>query len=107
MDLSSRFGVGGRWRGATMTEATWRKKANPDDAQAIHLAPPPEAAPHPLTLSLVIPVYNEARHLRDWCEQLFKQDFGLRTEMVFVDDCSTDGSREILQEYRDRPGVQL
>jgi glycosyltransferase involved in cell wall biosynthesis len=58
-------------------------------------------------LSLVIPVFNEGRHLRAWCEQMLDFDFGVATEFVFVDDCSTDDSRAILNDYAGRPGVRL
>lgn len=58
-------------------------------------------------LSLLIPVYNEASHLERWCEQLFAFDFGVTTEFLFVDDASTDGSRDILRRYTTRPGMRL
>jgi glycosyltransferase involved in cell wall biosynthesis len=59
------------------------------------------------TLSLIIPVYNEAQHLEGWCEKLLRRDFGVSVEHVFVDDCSTDGSNEILQRYSADPRVRL
>lgn len=58
-------------------------------------------------LSLVIPVYNEARHLKEWCEEFFAFKFPLETEFIFVNDASTDGSLAILEEYASRPGVKL
>lgn len=61
----------------------------------------------PPLLSLVVPVYNEASHLEEWCEALFAFDFGMPTEYVFVDDASTDGSHQVLARYVDRPGVRL
>ena len=42
--------------------------------------------PQVKTLSLVIPVYNEARHLKDWCEEFFAFKFPLETEFIFVND---------------------
>lgn len=56
-----------------------------------------------VVLSLVIPVYNEKQHLERWLDALYQQDFGVSTEYVFVDDCSTDGSREILKAYPRHP----
>lgn len=53
-------------------------------------------------LSLVIPVFNEASHLREWSDALFAFDFGLRTEYVFVDDASTDGTTDILRDILGR-----
>ncbi len=45
-------------------------------------------------LSVVIPVYNE----RKWIEELLKrvQEVDIPKEIIVVDDCSTDGTREIL-----------
>lgn len=63
---------------------------------------------HPApTLSLIIPVYNEALHLDVWCQRLLARDFGVPVEHVFVDDCSKDGSYEILQRYAGDPRVRL
>ena len=63
---------------------------------------------HPTpTLSLIIPVYNEAQHLLAWCEKLMARDFGVSVEFVFVDDCSTDGSFEILQRFAGDRRVRL
>ena len=58
-------------------------------------------------LSLIIPVYNEAQHLERWCELLLERDFGVSVEHVFVDDCSKDGSYEILQRFSSDPRVRL
>lgn len=52
-----------------------------------------------MRLSLVVPIYNEAPHLERWLGLLYEQDFGVSTEYIFIDDCSTDGSREILRKY--------
>jgi glycosyltransferase involved in cell wall biosynthesis len=59
------------------------------------------------TLSLVVPVYNEGHHLQAWCDLMFGLDFGVTTEFVFVDDCSTDDSRAILTTYANRPDVRV
>jgi glycosyltransferase involved in cell wall biosynthesis len=50
------------------------------------------------TLSVLMPVYNEARTLRTIVERVFKSDTGLDIELVCVDDASSDGSYEILLE---------
>lgn len=51
-------------------------------------------------ISVVIPVYNEEQNLYPLYEQLkiVLQDLGLRYEIIFVDDGSTDGSYGMLQE---------
>jgi len=49
-------------------------------------------------LSIVIPVYNEAATIR-WIVDLVRSvDVGLDKELLLVDDCSRDGTREVLQE---------
>jgi glycosyltransferase involved in cell wall biosynthesis len=49
-------------------------------------------------LSVVIPVYNEAGTLEDLVRAVEQADvMGLNKELVLVDDCSTDGSREMLK----------
>jgi len=57
------------------------------------------------TLSVVIPVYNE----RDTIEELLGrvQATGLPTEIIVVDDCSTDGSRDVLQPLADAGDIRL
>jgi glycosyltransferase involved in cell wall biosynthesis len=52
--------------------------------------------PPDFKLSVVIPVYNE----RQWVRELVRrvQAVPIPKELVMVDDCSTDGTREILKE---------
>jgi glycosyltransferase involved in cell wall biosynthesis len=52
-----------------------------------------------LKLSVVIPVYNECATIREVYECVKAVD--IEKEIIFVDDCSTDGSREILQGLAD------
>ena len=49
-------------------------------------------------LSVVAPVYNEADTLRAFCERTVAALGGLPFELILVDDGSTDGSAEILDE---------
>jgi glycosyltransferase involved in cell wall biosynthesis len=46
-------------------------------------------------VSILLPVRNEARHLPDALDSLFRQTF-TSLELVAVDDFSTDGTPEIL-----------
>jgi glycosyltransferase involved in cell wall biosynthesis len=50
-------------------------------------------------LSVVIPVYNEER----WIEELLRrvQAVEIPKEVIIVDDCSKDGTRDILKRLRD------
>ncbi len=52
----------------------------------------------PRSLSIVIPVHNEERHLLPLYDRLRNvlEPLGESFEIVFVDDASTDGSRELL-----------
>ena len=50
------------------------------------------------TLSVVIPVYNEVDTIEEVVERAIAVDVGLKKEIILVDDCSTDGSREKLQQ---------
>jgi len=51
----------------------------------------------PLTLSVVMPVYNEARTIVAMIEQVLNAPVDLAKEIIVVDDASTDGTRELLE----------
>lgn len=52
----------------------------------------------PKRLSVVMPVYNEARTLRTIVSRVLNNPTDLPLELICVDDCSQDGSRKILKE---------
>ena len=54
-------------------------------------------------LSVVIPVYNEIKTLEQVVERVL--NVGLRVEIVLVDDGSTDGSRELMDNLVQKHGV--
>lgn len=58
-------------------------------------------------LSIVVPIYNEVRHLEHWCESMLAVDLGMTREVIFIDDCSTDGSQDVLRRFVGRQGVIL
>lgn len=49
-------------------------------------------------LSLVIPCYNEESTLESIVDEVLKLKDEIALELVVVDDCSTDGSREVAQK---------
>lgn len=51
-------------------------------------------------VSLVIPIYREAGHLREFLAKIDRLDLGCADlELVFVEDCSDDSSRQILRGF--------
>lgn len=50
-------------------------------------------------ISVLIPSYNHARYIRETIESVWAQTYP-NIEVVVVDDMSTDGSRELLEELR-------
>lgn len=66
-----------------------------------------EPRPRPM-LSVVMPVYNERHLFEQTIEQvLAKQVPGMDKELVIVESNSTDGTREVVEQYRDHPGVTV
>src|SRR5262245_50358920 len=55
-------------------------------------------------LSVVIPVYNE----RQWLEELVRRVLAvpIPKEIIIVDDCSTDGTLDILRRLEGRDGIR-
>jgi len=52
------------------------------------------------TLDIIVPVYNEERTLEEIVKKIEQTDYcGLEKNIIFIDDCSTDSSPEILAKY--------
>ena len=55
-------------------------------------------------VSVIVPNYNHAPFLKKRIESILNQTFQ-DFELILIDDCSTDGSREIMESYRNNPHV--
>ena len=64
------------------------------------MQPPLETNPEEKTVSLIIPVYNEAGHLEQFLNVVDSVVLPCRKELIFVDDCSRDRSLEILNSFK-------
>jgi glycosyltransferase involved in cell wall biosynthesis len=63
----------------------------------------PEAMP---TVSVIVPNYNHGRYLRRRIDTILAQTYP-DFELILLDDCSADNSREILASYRGNPKVRV
>lgn len=52
-------------------------------------------------VSVIVPVYNAAKYLEEMIDSLYAQTLK-EIEFIFVDDCSTDNSLEILYKFEKR-----
>ncbi len=50
-------------------------------------------------VSVIMPVYNSARYLEEAVDSVLCQEYG-NLELLIADDGSTDGSAEIIEQYR-------
>lgn len=60
------------------------------------------------TLSVLIPVYNEANTLDEIVRRVRAADVGgLQTEIILVNDASTDGTEKTLEKYKNANGIKV
>ena len=58
-----------------------------------------------MKLSILMPVYNERATLAEIIRRVLAID--LDKELILVDDCSTDGTREMLREYEKHENIRV
>ncbi len=58
-----------------------------------------------MKLSVIMPVFNEARTLEAIVKQVL--DTGLPSEIVMVDDGSTDGTRDLMKQWENHPVIRV
>ena len=56
-------------------------------------------------VSVIVPNYNHARYLEKRLSSVFNQTYK-HFEVIILDDCSTDNSLQIIDQYRDDPHLQ-
>lgn len=60
------------------------------------------------TVSIIIPCYNECATIVELLSRVERADFGnWKKEILIVDDGSQDGTRDILDEYKNKSGYQI
>lgn len=57
-------------------------------------------------VSVIVPNYNHAPYLKQRIDSILNQTFQ-DFELILLDDCSTDNSREVLLTYNEHPKVSL
>ena len=62
----------------------------------------------PSLLSIVLPVYNERATFEQLIQSVLEKRFDVvNREIIIVESNSTDGSRELVQQYETQPGVKV
>lgn len=56
------------------------------------------------TVSVIVPNYNHAPFLNQRIDSILGQTYQ-DFELILLDDCSTDGSRDVMEQYRGNPHV--
>lgn len=54
-----------------------------------------------MKLSIIIPVYNEKKTILELIKKVKEVSVNLEKEIIIVDDCSTDGTTELLSKLKD------
>lgn len=55
-------------------------------------------------VSVIVPSYNHSRFLKQRIDSILTQEY-VDFELIILDDCSPDNSRDIIEEYRNQPKV--
>jgi Zn ribbon nucleic-acid-binding protein len=64
-------------------------------------------ASHAEKLSIVLPVFNEARYAQQVIDAVLGKQLRIDREVIIVESNSTDGTRDIVRRYEGRPGVRV
>jgi Glycosyl transferase family 2/Methyltransferase domain len=72
--------------------------------QVIFFAPAPVDAVD--RLSVIVPVYNEERYVREVIEALLAKELPIEREIIIVESNSADSSRAIVRSFEDEPIIR-
>ena len=54
-------------------------------------------------ITILMPIFNEVKTVKEIVQKVEETGFcGLEKELILIDDCSTDGTKEILEEFKDK-----
>lgn len=59
------------------------------------------------TISIIVPCYNEVETIDDLLSAVLDVQIPYKKEIIVVDDCSTDGSNGILENYSENPEINI
>jgi dolichol-phosphate mannosyltransferase len=59
-----------------------------------------------MSITFLIPIYNEVKTVRKAIEETIKLDVPFK-EIIIIDNKSTDGSRDIIEEYMGRENIKI
>jgi hypothetical protein len=57
------------------------------------------ATAHPVAISIIVPVYNVEAYVAECLQSIVDQKCGFAIEALLVEDCSSDHSKQICQEF--------
>jgi hypothetical protein len=72
--------------------------------QVMFFSPSPAGAPERLTI--IVPVYNEERYVREVLEALLTKDLPIDREIIVVESNSDDSSRTIVRSFENEPAIR-
>ena len=55
-----------------------------------------------MEISILMLTYNHKKYVRQALESIFKQKIKVSYEILVLDDASTDGTQDILKEYKSK-----
>lgn len=57
------------------------------------------------TITVIVPCYNVEKYVRKCLDSILNQTYK-NLEIIVIDDCSTDNTRDILDEYASKPNIK-